>query len=44
MNTQLLCRPPDKGVTNEVSGGFNFSKTENPPALRATPLIRGAKP
>src|SRR5437868_11156434 len=37
----VLCRPPDKGVASRRrAGGFRFL---NPPALRATPLIRGAK-
>ena len=29
MSAKLFCRPPDKGVVNEVNGGGEFS--ENPP-------------
>jgi len=47
MMTALLCRPPDKGVASPQfllrrAGGFRFWH-KNPPALRATPLITGAK-
>ena len=41
----FLCRPPVKGGSDPRarggSGGLGF-ENENPPALRATPLIRGA--
>ena len=41
--SELIGRPPVKrGGEPQVSGGLVF-KNENPPALRATPLIRGAK-
>jgi len=44
MSIQGFCRPPDKGVANEVSGGFFQFRKSNPPlALLASPLIRGAK-
>jgi len=42
MSFATFCRPPVKGGSEpKANGGFVF-ETENPPALRAIPLIRGA--
>jgi hypothetical protein len=44
MSMAVFCCPPVKGVSEpKASGGLIF-ENENPPALRATPLIRGATP
>jgi hypothetical protein len=43
MSMALFCRPPVKGGSEPKASGGSVFEIENPPALRATPLIRGAK-
>jgi hypothetical protein len=38
-----ICRPPDKGVASETSGGFAFSENQPPARLRLTAPLSGGK-
>ena len=40
---RALCRPPDKGVASETSGGFSFSENQPPARLRLTTSLSGGQ-